>query len=69
MPEAFGYSVNSLRLRYLYEITKEDIDKFKYMMTKYSAFEHSQSTERPIALPELSEIETDIDDMLRWCKA
>lgn len=38
------------------------------MMTKYSAFEHSQSTERPINLPELSEIETDIDDMLKWCK-
>lgn len=64
----FGYSVNSLKLRYLYEITKEDIDKFDNMMTKYSAFEHSQSTERPINLPELSEIETDIDDMLKWCK-
>lgn len=64
----FGYSVNSLRLRYLYEITKEDIDKFDNMMTKYSAFEHSQSTERPINLPEVSEIETDIDDMLKWCK-
>lgn len=64
----FGYSVNSLRLRYLYEITKEDIDKFDNMMTKYSAFEHSQSTERPINLPEVSEIETDIDDMLNWCK-
>ena len=23
---------------------------------------------RPIDLPELSEIETDIDDMLKWCK-
>ena len=51
-----------------FTITKEDIDKFDNMMTKYSAFEHSQSTERPINLPELSEIETDIDDMLKWCK-
>ena len=65
----FGYSVNTLKLRYLYEISKEDVDKFIDMMTKYSAFEHSQSTERPIDLPELSEIETDIDDMLDWCKA
>ena len=40
----------------------ERLDKFDSMMTKYSAFEHSQSTERPINLPELSEIETDIDD-------
>lgn len=46
----------------------ERLDKFDSMMTKYSAFEHSQSTERPINLPELSEIETDIDDMLKWCK-
>lgn len=65
----FGYSVNSLRLRYLYVVTPEDIDKFNNMMTKYSAFEHSQSPERPIQLPEISEIETDIDDMLTWCKS
>lgn len=60
----FGYSINTLRLKYLYIVTPSDIDKFNDAMTKYSAYEHSQSTERPVNLPELSEIEKDINDLL-----
>lgn len=63
----FGYSVNTLRLKYLYAVTKSDIDLFNNMMTKYSAYEHSQSTERPVELPELSVIETDVDSLVLWC--
>lgn len=63
----FGYSVNTLRLKYLYVVTQSDIDLFNNMMTKYSAYEHSQSTERPVELPELSVIETDVDALISWC--
>lgn len=64
----FGYSVNTLRLKYLYIVTQSDIDMFNDMMTKYSAYEHSQSTERPVELPALSEIEEDVDSFINWCK-
>lgn len=63
----FGYSVNTLRLKYLYVVTQSDIDLFNNMMTKYSAYEHSQSTERPVELPELSDIERDVDALISWC--
>lgn len=63
----FGYSVNTLRLKYLYAVTRSDIDLFNNMMTKYSTYEHSQSTERPVELPELSDIEKDVDDLILWC--
>lgn len=36
------------------------------MMTKYSFQEHSQSRERTIDLPELDEIASDIDEMIKW---
>jgi energy-coupling factor transporter ATP-binding protein EcfA2 len=63
----FGYSVNTLRLKYLYIISPRDVDLFNNMMTKYSAYEHSQSTERPVELPELSNIEADVDTFITWC--
>ncbi len=63
----FDYAVSSLRLKYLYIVEKSDIDIFNDMMTKYSAYEHSQSMERPIELPELSDIESDIKTLINWC--
>ena len=63
----FGYSVNTLRLKYLYVVTQSDIDLFNNMMTKYSAYEHSQSTERPVELPDLGDIERDVDALIAWC--
>ena len=63
----FGYSVNTLRLKYLYVVSHNDIDLFNNMMTKYSAYEHSQSTERPVEIPELSDIETDVNILISWC--
>ena len=64
----FGYSVGSLKVRLLYNVKEDDIAVFEKMMTKYSAYEHSQSLERPVALPELSDIEADIESLLGWCK-
>ncbi len=63
----FGYSVNTLRLKYLYVVTQSDIDLFNNMMTKYSAYEHSQSTERPVEMPDLGDIESDVDALITWC--
>lgn len=63
----FGYSVNTLRLKYLYAVTQNDINLFDDLMTKYSVYEHSQSTERPLELPELCDIEKDVDDLIAWC--
>ena len=55
-------------MRLLYNVQEDDIAVFEKMMTKYSAYEHSQSLERPVSLPELSDIEADIESLLAWCK-
>ena len=59
-------NISSLQLRYLYCITSEDIKIFDKMMTKYSFFEHSQSSEKPVSLPEINDIVADVDEMLNW---
>jgi hypothetical protein len=35
-------------------------------MTKYSCYEHSQSDEAPVEIPDPSEILADIDRLLEW---
>ena len=55
-----------LQLRYLHIINDDDIKIFERMMTKYSFFEHSQSSEKPVSLPEINDIAADIDEMLNW---
>ncbi len=62
----FRPSVQSQRLRYLKIVTNDDVALFDSMMTKYSEYEHSQSLERPVSLPELSDIENDIDRLKKW---
>ncbi len=62
----FGCSVKTLQLNYLHTINSEDINLFDDMMTKYSSYEHSQSLERPVSLPELEDIEKDIEQLLEW---
>lgn len=64
----FRPSVQSHRLRYLKIVTNDDVALFDRMMTKYSEYEHSQSLERPVSLPELSNIENDIDCLKKWYK-
>ena len=36
------------------------------VMTKYSCYEHSQSAEAPVEVPDPDEIEADIDRLLAW---
>ena len=35
-------------------------------MTKYSCYEHSQSLEAPVQMPEPNELDTDVDKLLNW---
>ncbi|PHF12382.1 hypothetical protein COF84_25740 [Bacillus wiedmannii] len=49
-------------------ICKEDCDMFEGYMTKYSTFEHSQSYETPVNLPEPEEIKKDMEDLREWLK-
>lgn len=60
--------VSSRKIRYINAIQEDDIKLFDRMMTKYSFQEHSQSSEKIIDLPELDEIESDIDEMIKWEK-
>lgn len=59
-------NISSLQLRYLYAIKDEDIEKFEKMMTKYSFYEHSQSSEKPVPLPEIDELDKDVKEMINW---
>lgn len=43
-----------------------DCELFDGPMTKYSRYEHSQSLEAPVALPEPDELEADINEVLDW---
>lgn len=55
-------------LQRLHAITADDCALINKMMTKYSAFEHSQSIETPTWLPEPDELLADVQTMLDWIK-
>ncbi|KDE89382.1 hypothetical protein DF40_015145 [Stenotrophomonas maltophilia M30] len=57
-----------VKLQRLSAITPTDCALIDGMMTKYSAFEHSQSIDTPTWLPEPDELLKDVQDMLEWCK-
>lgn len=50
----------------LVKINQADCDLIDMYMTKYSVYEHSQSSELPVEMPEPDEIRTDIEAILRW---
>lgn len=54
------------RLRKLAEINVQDCGLINDMMTKYSAFEHSQAMDTPTWLPEPDELLADIKTMRDW---
>ncbi|MFW1927677.1 AAA family ATPase, partial [Acinetobacter ursingii] len=47
-------------------IEKDDCLFIEQLMTKYSCFEHSQSTEIPIRIPEENELRSDIESLKKW---
>ncbi len=54
------------KLGSLPRITLEDCQLIDGLMTKYSAFEHSQSPETPVRIPGEVELRTDIEKLKAW---
>lgn len=64
----YGREVSSLKLPRLYALSQADISLFHNMMSKYSCYEHSQPVETPVSLPDISDIEADLNTMADWAK-
>jgi len=54
------------RLPYVQDITPDDCKLIEGLMTKYSCYEHSQSTEMPAFIPEYRELKEDISTLKDW---
>lgn len=54
------------KIEHLSKITKEDCATINHFMTKYSPYEHSQSLESPVDVPEPESIRKDIESLLKW---
>jgi hypothetical protein len=62
-------AVNTMgKIGNLVKIGTADCDLIDEMMTKYSCYEHSQSDEAPVDVPDPDQIEADIDRMIKWHK-
>ena len=54
------------KIEKLADILPEDCKFLNEMMTKYSRYEHAQSAEAPVALPEPDELEEDVARLKKW---
>lgn len=54
------------KLHKLAKVTIDDCSYIEGLMTKYSAYEHSQPAESPIVLPEPDELEGDLKKLNEW---
>lgn len=54
------------RITHLPKITKDDCVLIDGLMTKYSCYEHSQSQETPVFLPDEPELRQDIEALIVW---
>lgn len=62
-------AVNTMnKIGNLAKINTADCALVDEMMTKYSCYEHSQSAEAPVEVPEPAELEADITRMIEWHK-
>jgi hypothetical protein len=52
----------------LAKIKPEDCQIIDELMTKYSRYEHSQSNEAPVLLPEPDDIAADLTRLQKWLK-
>ena len=60
-------AVNTMgKIGNLVKITTSDCELIYQMMTKYSCYEHSQSSEATVDVPEPDELEKDIEKMIDW---
>lgn len=54
------------KIHKLARINNEDCKMFEDLLTKYSKYEHSQSYEMPVSLPEPDEIKEDMETIKNW---
>jgi energy-coupling factor transporter ATP-binding protein EcfA2 len=54
------------RLSILTHISSDDCTFFDRLMTNYSCYEHSQSTETPVVIPEEAELRFDLEALKTW---
>ena len=60
-------AVNTLgKIKNLVKIKTTDCLLFEELMTKYSSYEHSQSSEAPVELPEPDDLKADIERLIAW---
>lgn len=60
-------AVNTLgKIQNLVKIKTTDCSLIEELMTKYSSYEHSQSSEAPVELPEPDELKADIERLIAW---
>ncbi len=64
----YNKNISSQKIGYLNVLSKEDVDLFDKMMTKYSHYEHPQPSEKPVPLPSCNDIIKDVDELLEWYK-
>lgn len=62
----FRRDVQTRRIRYLPSITEDDCKIVDELMTKYSYYDHSMSTETPLIEFPVEEIEKDMNDFKKW---
>lgn len=58
--------VTGNKLMKLVKITPDDCQLIEDLMTRYSVYEHSQPNELPDRLPDISDIENDLDRLINW---
>lgn len=58
--------VQTQKLPKIFPLQKPDIDLLDGLMTKYSAFEHSQSLEAPVDLPDEADLRADLEKLKNW---
>ena len=54
------------KIENLLKINADDCALVDEMMSKYSCYEHSQSAEVPVDVPEPDDLACDIDRMITW---
>ena len=70
--EVVGRYQRQLRLTKILRLSaidKEDVELLDRLMTKYSSYEHTQTSETRSPLPGIDEVERDVDSLAGWAKA
>jgi energy-coupling factor transporter ATP-binding protein EcfA2 len=63
----FKRPINTMgKLIELAKIVKSDCEFIDDLMTRYSVFEHSQSDEFPAPVPNVEQLETDVENLAKW---